>query len=111
MNSVLLRTARARSTVAVQSARRNLSTASKAEYEAHHKATTDQWRKITYIAVPAIAALSVINAVIHFGHGDHEAAEKVYTYQAIDKKAFPWSECGKCGLFEEECWAKCRAAK
>jgi len=84
-------------------ARRNLSADS---HQAHHEATMAQWRKITYIAIPVVGALAVINFVVHMSHEHHES-EPVFGYQKIAKKNFPW-ECKKCGLFEVDCWKKCR---
>mmetsp|Transcript_11678 Transcript_11678/g.14565 ORF Transcript_11678/g.14565 Transcript_11678/m.14565 type:complete len:111 (-) Transcript_11678:751-1083(-) len=78
-------------------------------HEAHHVKTMDNWRKISYLAVPLIGGLSVINVIIHMSHGHHEHDEEhaPFTYLKIRSKKFPW-ECSDCGLFDRECHRKCR---
>jgi len=61
-------------------------------HQAHHEATMNQWRKISFLAIPGVIALGVVNVVIHFSHGhpEHEEVEAP-TYVNFRKKAFPWA--------------------
>mmetsp|Transcript_65195 Transcript_65195/g.142889 ORF Transcript_65195/g.142889 Transcript_65195/m.142889 type:complete len:110 (+) Transcript_65195:49-378(+) len=99
------RAARTRATLGAQ--RRYATTDS---FHESHKAVMDQWEKITKIAIPAVAALALVNVVVHVSHGHHETEPAKYSYQKIYKKAFPWS-AEKCGLFESACWAEYKASK
>ncbi len=71
-----------------------------------------KWKKYSLmIAIPATAALSIVNLGVHFAHGhDHPDESEKPSYMRIRNKPFPWS-CPDCGLFEGPCWEKCKAAK
>ena len=78
-------------------------------------AEMSKWKKISlYFALPAVAAISVINVGMHMshsGHGDHAPnPDEAPSYMRIRTKPFPW-DCPDCGLFEGPCHKKCQEAK
>jgi len=76
---------------------------------AEEEAEMWKWIKITFAVAIPICVLSVFKDTFLIEH-PHRKHEPEPDYMRIRNKPFPW-ECDDCELFNNECWAKCRAEK
>ena len=66
-----------------------------------------KWIKISILVAFPVCVMSAIKDLfVEHPHAKHMEVD----YMRIRNKPYPW-ECEDCGLFETDCWKKCRAEK
>jgi len=78
-------------------------------HKSHAEEVEEMWKWIK-ISMMVAAPVCVVSAVkdLFMDHPHAHATE--VDYMRIRNKPYPW-ECEDCGLFELDCWKKCRAEK
>ena len=75
-------------------------------------AETDKWKKISYVAMPAVVLYGVFVFIRHNSHEHHDHEHPKYPYITKRDKPMPWALAGgfDCDLFDVRCKAKARKA-